>query len=72
MSDTSTEEGLDRGVGGCAWLTASLLDRVNGEGRVLLSPARIGSRHALRLAVGGTLTRREDVETAWNELSRLA
>ena len=52
--------------------SASLLDRVNGEGRVLLSPARIESRHALRLAVGGTLTRREDVETAWNELSRLA
>lgn len=52
--------------------SASLLDRVNGEGRVLLSPARVGSRHALRLAVGGTLTRREDVETAWNELSRLA
>ena len=52
--------------------SAALLDRVNGEGRVLLSSARIGSRHALRLAVGGTLTRREDVETAWKELSRLA
>jgi len=52
--------------------SAALLDRVNREGRVLLSPARIGSRHALRLAVGGTLTRREDVETAWKELSRLA
>ena len=52
--------------------SAALLDRVNGEGRVLLSSAGIGSRHALRLAVGGTLTRREDVETAWKELSRLA
>ena len=52
--------------------SAALLDRVNREGRVLLSPARIGSRHALRLAVGGTLTRRQDVETAWKELSRLA
>ena len=52
--------------------SAALLDRVNGEGRVLLSSARIGSRHALRLAVGDTLTRREDVETAWKELSRLA
>jgi hypothetical protein len=27
---------------------------------------------ALRLAVGGTLTRRQDVETAWQELSWLA
>ena len=52
--------------------SAALLDRVNGEGRVLLSSARIGNRHALRLAVGGTLTRREDVETAWKEVSRLA
>jgi len=52
--------------------TAALLDRVNRSGRVLLSPARVGGRHALRLAVGGTLTRREDVETAWREISGLA
>jgi aromatic-L-amino-acid decarboxylase len=52
--------------------TAALLDRVNRCGRVLLSPARVAGRHALRLAVGGTLTRREDVETAWREISRLA
>jgi aromatic-L-amino-acid decarboxylase len=52
--------------------SAALLERVNGAGRVLLSPARVAGRHALRLAVGGTLTRREDVETAWRELSRLA
>jgi aromatic-L-amino-acid decarboxylase len=52
--------------------SARLLDRVNREGRVLLSPARVAGRHALRLAVGGTLTRLQDVETAWRELSRLA
>ena len=52
--------------------SAALLDRVNREGRVLLSPARVAGRLALRLAVGGTLTGREDVETAWRELSRLA
>jgi aromatic-L-amino-acid decarboxylase len=52
--------------------SAALLDRVNREGLVLLSPARINGRQALRLAVGGTLTRRQDVETAWQELSRLA
>jgi aromatic-L-amino-acid decarboxylase len=52
--------------------STALLDRVNREGRVLLSPARIAGRQALRLAVGGTLTRRQDVETAWRELSRLA
>jgi aromatic-L-amino-acid decarboxylase len=52
--------------------SAALLDRVNRRGKVLLSPARVAGRHALRLAVGGTLTRREHVETAWEELSRLA
>jgi aromatic-L-amino-acid decarboxylase len=52
--------------------SAALLDRVNREGRVLLSPAGVAGRHALRLAVGGTLTRLQDVETAWRELSRLA
>ena len=52
--------------------SAALLDRVNREGRVLLSPARVAGRYALRLAVGGTLTRLQDVETAWRELSRLA
>jgi aromatic-L-amino-acid decarboxylase len=52
--------------------STALLDRVNREGRVFLSPARVAGRQALRLAVGGTLTRRQDVETAWRELSRLA
>jgi aromatic-L-amino-acid/L-tryptophan decarboxylase len=52
--------------------SAALLDRVNRDGRVLLSPARVAGRYALRLAVGGTLTGRQDVETAWRELSRLA
>jgi len=52
--------------------SAALLDRVNREGRVLLSPARVAGRYALRLAVGGTLTGLQDVETAWRELSRLA
>ena len=52
--------------------SAALLDRVNRRGRVFLSPARVAGRLALRLAVGGALTRREHVETAWRELSGLA
>jgi aromatic-L-amino-acid decarboxylase len=52
--------------------SAALLDRVNRQGRVFLSSARIMDHLALRLAVGGTLTRRQDVETAWQELSWLA
>ncbi|MFM7290036.1 MAG: pyridoxal-dependent decarboxylase, partial [Planctomycetia bacterium] len=52
--------------------SAALLERVNRRGRVFLSPARVAGRQALRLAVGGSLTRREHVATAWQELSRLA
>lgn len=52
--------------------TAALLDRVNRRGRVCLSSATVGGRLALRLAVGGTLTRREDVEAAWTEVTAAA
>jgi len=31
----------------------------------------VAGRRALRLAIGGPLTRREDVETAWQELTKL-
>ena len=49
----------------------ALLDRVNAGGRVFLSSGLVAGRRALRLAIGGPLTRREDVETAWQELTKL-
>ena len=52
--------------------TAALLDRVNRRGRVFLSPARIAGRLALRLAVGGAMTGRDDVAAAWHDLLDLA
>jgi aromatic-L-amino-acid decarboxylase len=52
--------------------SADLLERVNCRGRVSLSSATVGGRLALRLAVGGTLTRREDVEAAWDEVAGAA
>ena len=52
--------------------TAALLEQVNRRGRVCLSSATVGGRLALRLAVGGTLTRREDVEAAWAEVTAAA
>ena len=52
--------------------TAALLERVNARGRVFLSPARVAGRLALRLAIGGTLTSRDDVAAAWRELAEPA
>jgi aromatic-L-amino-acid decarboxylase len=48
--------------------SASLLERVNREGRAFLSHARVAGRHALRLAIGGTLTDRQAVVSAWKSL----
>ncbi|NDC63777.1 MAG: aspartate aminotransferase family protein [Planctomycetia bacterium] len=50
----------------------ALLDRVNGRGTVFLSHATVAGRLALRLAIGGTLTERRHVESAWRELSDAA
>jgi aromatic-L-amino-acid decarboxylase len=49
-----------------------LLDRVNATGRTFLTHARVNGRYALRLAVGGTLTRRDDVASAWQCLATSA
>lgn len=52
--------------------TRRLLDLVNGRGGTFLSPAVIEGRLAIRLAVGGPLTTREDVLGAWRDLAELA
>ena len=49
-----------------------LLERVNDSGEVFLSHARLGDRHALRLAVGNFRTTEEDVRLAWDVLRREA
>jgi aromatic-L-amino-acid/L-tryptophan decarboxylase len=49
-----------------------LLDHVNATGRTFLTHARVNGRYALRLAVGGTLTRRDDVAAAWQCLATSA
>ena len=48
--------------------SVALQERVNAEGRAFLSHARFAGRHALRLAIGGTLTDRQAVVTAWKAL----
>jgi aromatic-L-amino-acid decarboxylase len=52
--------------------TRDLLSRVNASGRAFLSQAEVAGGLALRLAVGGAQTRRDDVETAWKQLAELA
>jgi len=52
--------------------TARLLDRVNRDGSCFMSHARLAGRFALRLAIGGTLTDRQAVETAWKTLAAAA
>lgn len=47
-----------------------LLERANATGRLFLSHARVNGRYALRLAVGGGLTTRDDVAAAWRLLAR--
>lgn len=48
--------------------TAALLERVNDSGAAFLSHARVAGRHALRLAIGGTLTDRKTVVAVWEVL----
>ena len=52
--------------------TRDLLDRVNCTGRTFLTHARIGGRYAIRLAVGGATTGRDDVLAAWELLEHFA
>ena len=52
--------------------TAELLARVNLAGSVFLSHARVSGRYAIRLAVGGTLTSRADVLSAWGVIAAAA
>ena len=49
--------------------SAALLDRVNRQGAIYLSHAKVAGRYALRLSIGGTLTERCHVDHAWQTLS---
>jgi aromatic-L-amino-acid decarboxylase len=50
----------------------ALLARANATGEMFLSHAKVRGRHALRLAIGGTLTERAHVEAAWRRLRAMA
>jgi len=49
--------------------TRSLLDRVNATGAAFLTHARVGGRLAIRLAIGGATTTRDDVLATWRLLA---
>jgi aromatic-L-amino-acid decarboxylase len=52
--------------------TQSLLDRVNATGQTFLTHARVGGRLAIRLAIGGATTTRDDVLATWRHVADLA
>ena len=47
----------------------ALMNALNSSGQLMLTHTRIGGRVVLRLAIGGTLTRREHVEQAWQAIT---
>jgi len=52
--------------------TQSLLDRVNATGQTFLTHARVGGRLAIRLAIGGATTTRDDVLATWRRVTHLS
>lgn len=52
--------------------TQRLLDELNASGRIYLTHTRLEGRLVLRLAVGGTWTRRRHVEAAWHLITTKA
>ncbi len=53
-------------------LNQRLLEGTNASGRLFISSTRLNERLALRLSIGNARTRREDVETAWECILRMA
>ena len=53
-------------------LNRRLLEALNSSGEAFLSHTVVGGRYALRLAVGGLLTREEDLRITWDLLRRIA
>lgn len=50
----------------------ALLERLNASGELYVTHTRVHGRVALRLAVGGTFTRREHVAAAWEHIRAVA
>jgi aromatic-L-amino-acid decarboxylase len=49
-----------------------LLERVNASGEVFISHARLDGKYSLRLAIGNYRTTEDDVQLAWEVLTREA
>jgi aromatic-L-amino-acid decarboxylase len=52
--------------------TQALLDGVNATGQAFLTQARVGGHLAIRLAIGGATTTRDDVLEAWRRVTHLS
>ena len=45
---------------------SQLLDRINATGKMYLTHTVLNGKYTLRMAIGGSATRREDVVAAWD------
>ncbi len=52
--------------------TRQLIETVNSDGSMFVTHAAVKERHVMRVCIGGTATRREHVENAWQRIDSAA
>jgi aromatic-L-amino-acid decarboxylase len=53
-------------------INEELLHKLNATGKLFLTHTKLNGQYTLRLSIAGTLTTREHVEKAWNQVMEIA